>query len=257
MDLPDPRPVGEPDEFDAHSEGSFDAASLQQLLLATETIEAFLDELVQRAAASTAHRCGITVGPPDAAHSAYTVASSDELARDLDELQYADGAGPCLEALNTSVPVFVTDMASETRWPDYMRHAMSLGARSSLSYPLQNDGHTIGAINLYAFEPIEPNIDLQARASELAAVTAGALALALRLAERQDMIGNLRNALTSRSVIDQAIGILMAQQRCEARTAFELLRKASQGRNIKLRDVAAGIVGSVERDTPGTAPGRY
>jgi AmiR/NasT family two-component response regulator len=49
----------------------------------------------------------------------------------------------------------------------------------------------------------------------------------------------------------------MAQQRCSARTAFDLLRKASQARNIKLRDVATGIIASVERDTSGDAPRRY
>jgi GAF domain-containing protein len=250
-------PFGELDDFDKHDDGTLDAAALQRMLLASETVEAFLDQLVNRAAQSTGHHCGITVGPPDAGHSAYTVACSDELTRELDEQQYAEGYGPCLEALHTSVPVLVTDMTTETRWPDYLRHAISLGARSSMSYPLHSDTGTIGAINFYAMQPAAPGIDLQARASELAGVAAGALALALRLAERQDMIRHLRTALTSRSVIDQAIGILMAQERCTARAAFDLLRKASQGRNIKLREVADGIVSSVERGAPGTTPGRY
>jgi AmiR/NasT family two-component response regulator len=51
--------------------------------------------------------------------------------------------------------------------------------------------------------------------------------------------------LTSRSIIDQAIGILMAQQRCSAGAAFEILRSASQGRNTKLRTIAADIVRAV------------
>jgi AmiR/NasT family two-component response regulator len=68
---------------------------------------------------------------------------------------------------------------------------------------------------------------------------------------------NLRAALTSRSIIDQAIGILMAQQQCSTEVAFELLRKASQGRNVKLRDVAAQIVSSVQRRSPGQRDGRY
>jgi predicted transcriptional regulator len=68
---------------------------------------------------------------------------------------------------------------------------------------------------------------------------------------------NLRLALTSRSVIDQAIGILVAQQQCSVEAAFELLRKASQGRNIKLREVAAQIVAGAQRRNSGKPAGRY
>jgi GAF domain-containing protein len=243
--------------FDEHDDATLDAAALQQLLLSTDTVQAFLDQLVQRAAADTRHHCGITVGPPEAQDDAFTVASSDGLTRQLDELQYSGGDGPCLEALRTSVPVIVTDMDRETRWPYYVQRAAALGARSSLSYPLLNGDASIGALNFYAFEALEPGVGLQARAGELAAVAAGALALALRLGQRDDMIAHLRTSLTSRSTIDQAIGILMAQQRCTARAAFDLLRKASQSRNIKLRDVAAGIVGSIERGSPGAASRRY
>ncbi len=255
----DPQAAGSPrDEggFDGH-DASLDAAALLELLLATDTVQAFLEQLARRAAADTGHHCGITVGPQDDARGAFTVASSDDFSLQLDELQYAEGKGPCMEALRTSVPVLVTDMAEDTRWPHYLPRAVALGARSSLSYPLEHDGATIGALNLYACEPVTPGMDLQARAAALAALIAGALALALRLAQRGDTIDNLRTALTSRSTIDQAIGILMAQQRCTARAAFDLLRKASQSRNIKLREVAAGIVMSIERDTPGAPPKRY
>jgi GAF domain-containing protein len=231
-------------QSDDHDAGTMDAGALQELLLRTDTLEDFLQELAVRAAHETQHGCGITVrsdrGEP------FTAAGSDAVTRELDELQYAEGAGPCLEALTTVVPVFVTDMALESRWGDYPRHAVAVGARSSMSYPLINDDHAIGALNLYAFEPSAPGGAMQARAAQIAEHAAGALALALRMAERGEVIDNLRLALTSRSIIDQAIGILMAQQRCDSRAAFDLLRKASQGRNTKLRDVAALILAGVE-----------
>ena len=72
------------------------------------------------------------------------------------------------------------------------------------------------------------------QAAHIAEHAAGAIAIALRIAEHSKAIDNLRTALTSRSTIDQAIGILMAQQRCDARSAFALLRQASRCRNIKL-----------------------
>jgi hypothetical protein len=243
------------DPFDDYEARTMNAGVLQDLLLRTETLEDFLGELASRAARETDHRCGITVrgehGQP------YTVATSDELTRELDELQYAEGDGPCLEALASGLPVFVTDMATESRWTPYPERAMQIGARSSMSYPLISGEIAIGALNLYAFEPLAPGPPMQARAAHIAEHAAGALAVALRIAEHSKAIDNLRTALTSRSTIDQAIGILMAQQRCDARAAFALLRQASQGRNIKLREVAAGIVTSVERDSSGERRGRY
>lgn len=243
------------DPFDDYEARTMDAGVLQELLLRTETLEDFLGELAARAARETDHRCAITVrgehGRP------YTVATSDELTRELDELQYADGDGPCLEALATGVPVFVTDMATEHRWAPYPEHAMEMGARSSMSYPLISGEGAIGALNLYAFERLAPGAPMQAKAAHIAEHAAGAVAIALRIAEHSKAIDNLRTSLTSRSTIDQAIGILMAQQRCDARSAFALLRQASQGRNIKLREVAAAIVATVERSTSSEPRGRY
>lgn len=100
--------------MDPQDYASLNAAGLQQLLLTTETLETFLDELVKRASTETSQRCAITVRG-SGGRDPYTVASSDELTRQLDEIQYADKGGPCLEALHTGVPVFVIDMATETR----------------------------------------------------------------------------------------------------------------------------------------------
>jgi GAF domain-containing protein len=236
------------DEPDA---GTMDAAALQELLLGTDTLEDFLRGLALRAAHETRHRCGITVRSDDG--KPFTAASSDEVTRKLDELQYAEGAGPCLEALATGVPVFVTDMALESRWGGYPRHAVAVGARSSMSYPLISGDEALGALNLYAFAPSAPDAAMQARAAQIAEHAAGALALALRIVERGEVIENLQAALSSRSTIDQAIGILMAQQRCDSRAAFDLLRKASQGRNTKLREVAALVVAGVAAGPPHAA----
>jgi GAF domain-containing protein len=222
---------------------ALDAGVLQNMLLRTETLEDFLRELAVQAAHDTRHRCGITVRSEDG-HT-FTAASSDELSRQLDELQYEEGDGPCLEALTSSVPVFVTDMANEPRWGRYPKRAAEIGARSSMSYPLVTGEQAIGALNLYRFEASAPGSAVQAGAAQIAEHAAGALALALRIATHGKMIDNLHVALTSRSMIDQAIGILMAQQRCDADAAFELLRRASQGRNTKLRDVAAAVVAGV------------
>jgi AmiR/NasT family two-component response regulator len=85
----------------------------------------------------------------------------------------------------------------------------------------------------------------QAQAERWAQQASGAVGVALRLAERTRHGQQLAEALSSRSIIDQAIGILMAQQRCSSAAAFEILRSASQGRNVKVRTIAADIVHAV------------
>jgi ANTAR domain len=74
-------------------------------------------------------------------------------------------------------------------------------------------------------------------------------------AERK-LTTQLRAALASRSVIDQAIGIIMAEQRCTAQQAFEILRIASQNRNAKLRHVAADVITNLTGRPPQPPPFR-
>jgi GAF domain-containing protein len=251
MDTSDPRA----DAPGLVSEGNDLAQLTELLLLATDSFDAFLTDLVLYAGAATEHTCSITVRT--AGRAPYTVVSADDLTRRLDEQQYADNMGPCLESLRTGVPVFVTDMRSEVRWAPYPAQVAELGVRSSMSYPLITGEQIVGALNMYAFKELAPDVAMQARAAQLADRAAGALAVGLRLAEQNAENENLRIALTSRSIIDQAIGILMAQQQCSTEAAFELLRQASQGRNIKLRDIATQIVASVQRRSPGRREGRY
>ena len=231
------------------------ADDLIQLLASTESIDGFLHDLVTHAGQLTEHSCSITARTSADPHY-YTVASTDHRTRQLDEQQYEEQGGPCLEALRTGLPVVVADMRAETRWAPYPARAAELGAASSMSYPLIIQGQSIGALNLYSFHPMAPDTGLQARAAQLAANAAGALAVAMRLAQHTQEAANLRIALTSRSTIDNAVGILMGQQQCTAEEAFDLLRRASQHRNVKLRELATQIVEGVARHKPAAGPDR-
>jgi len=226
-------------ELATHQDGPVATGQLQRLLLETETLSDFLTELTRRAATLTNHRCGITArgssGP-------YTVASNDAKAMEMDGVQYAHDGGPCLQSLREGVPIYITDMAKETRWGSYPAHAMAVGVRSVLSYPITNGQEVLAALNLYAFDPLTPGVELQAQAVQRAGPFGGALELAIRLSEQTGLIGNLQTALTSRATTDQAAGILMAQQRCDAATAVDLLKQTSHRRNIKLRELCAQVI---------------
>lgn len=67
-----------------------------------------------------------------------------------------------------------------------------------------------------------------------------------RLGDCQEELDQLRDALASRPVIDQAKGVLVAQTGCTPEEAFERLRQASQRENRKLRDVARRVVESAQ-----------
>jgi len=64
------------------------------------------------------------------------------------------------------------------------------------------------------------------------------------------LIEQLRSSLASRMVIDQALGIIMARERCTQARAFAILRSASRNSNTKLRDIASAVVTSVTGEPP-------
>jgi AmiR/NasT family two-component response regulator len=81
-----------------------------------------------------------------------------------------------------------------------------------------------------------------------------ALNLSVRMAHLIDARDNLKAAMESRTTIDLAVGIVMGQNRCSQEAAFKILKNASSTRNFKLREVAATIVASVNRDREIQAP---
>ena len=231
------------------AEPSSAVAELQQLLLATEDVTGFLDHLATLTVKVLPGEvsCGITLRRD---HGATTVASSDSRASQVDEIQYGHDEGPCLRSLATGQVVVVDDLADDDRWGGYRMPALGHGVRSSLSLPLHADGLTIGALNIYATTPRAFGPAEQLVAGRFADEASRALALAVRLAERSEMSAHLQAALASRAVIDQAVGIIIGQNRCTADEAFEVLRSISQNRNVKLRDIAADMVTAVSGQPP-------
>src|SRR4051794_3890848 len=99
---------------------------------------------------AAAASCSVTIQSGD---EPATVTAANELAVQLDELQYTDDDGPCLQALRDNVVIRVDSMAEETRWGGYPRRAVDHGVLSSLSVPLTLDATALGALNIYATVP--------------------------------------------------------------------------------------------------------
>jgi GAF domain-containing protein len=176
---------------------------------------------------------------------ATTAAYTGALALDLDETQYGRGYGPCLASAAGGEVMEVTDARQETRWPDYSREAVRHGSLSSLSVPLPVQQSVCGALNLYAVEAHAFDEDSKTLARVFASYAAVAVQNMHLYESTRQLAENLDIAMQSRSVIEQAKGILMSQRRCDAAEAFDILAAASQRSNRKLRDIAQAIVGGV------------
>ena len=220
--------------------------SLSRVVLAARTLDDVLTEVtvIARDGIPGAESTSITMIRGD---RAFTAAHAGEMALAADEMQYERGYGPCMDAGRGGVVLRVDDMRTETRWPDYTQRVREVGVRSSLSVPLPYQGTSIGALNIYSGKPaafaspesLEGGLEV-AEAIAVAVVNADAHA---RLTEQAR---NMRLAMDSRAVIEQAKGVLMAQRHIDSDQAFEILRDASQRYNRKLRDIAHGVVASTQ-----------
>ncbi|SDK61115.1 GAF and ANTAR domain-containing protein [Streptomyces indicus] len=236
-----------------HGNDRPDASRLVDLLLDTETLDGFLTALAEQASslAPRADGCGITL---QRAGRFVTVTSVGKTARELDERQYGLDDGPCLQALRTGKEVHVGDLMDEDRWGPYPAHAVATGTRSSSSFPIAAHSDTAGALNLYC--PEAHGLDDVDRSAlrALAAEATGAIELAQRMAQSRQFTEDIQQALRNRGVIDQAVGIIIAQQRCTADEAFAILRSTSQNRNVKLRDLCADLITRVTGHPPQPPP---
>lgn len=221
--------------------GSADIAAglteLSALLLSVEEIEEALDHLARMAVQiiPDGPSCGITViqdGRPTTIVYTGTVPSS------VHEDQFALGEGPCPEALRMQSPVVVQDLATEERWGEYPRAALAAGAHGVYAHPLDVDDRTVGTLSIYAHEPNLFPRSVQHVAAQVAAHAEVLLSAVVRHASQAELTRQLQIALSSRAVIDQALGIIMAQRLCSPDEAFAHLRTTSNNRNIKLRELA-------------------
>ena len=178
-------------------------------------------------------------------------AVTDPIVAKADQLQLELGEGPCLSALTAERTYRVGDTVADRRWPQWSSAIAELGLRSVLSVGLFTTETTIGALNLFDPEPDRFDADDVAVAQVLARHAGIALATSRH-------VENLELAIDARKLIGQAQGILMERFDLDADRAFAVLRRFSQGHNIKLREVAQRLIDTRNlpmTDTDDSSPG--
>ncbi|WLS44578.1 GAF and ANTAR domain-containing protein [Micromonospora profundi] len=179
----------------------------------------------------------------------WTAAFTSDLARQLDEWQYQEQRGPCLDASASGASISVPDMVAEQRWPAWAARARDAGVGSSLSIGLPIQESVVGALNVYGGSANDFDPPAIAVAERFAAYAAVALANAHLYDSAATLADQMQEAMRGRAVIEQAKGIIMGERRCSSEEAFALLSKISQDSNRKVRDVAEALVAKAARKT--------
>ena len=173
-----------------------------------------------------------------------TAVFTDQQATEIDQAQYDTGSGPCLDAWRTKRTVRLDDLDRvESRYSEFAQACMDRGIHSTLSMPLMAADRGVGALNLYSPTTAGFSADDEEVAADLASAASAVLTNAVAYWGAYDLSQQLTEAMQSRAVIEQAKGMLMAKSpQLSPDDAFDLLRRASQRENVKLRDIAQRIV---------------
>ncbi|KAA1418166.1 GAF and ANTAR domain-containing protein [Mumia zhuanghuii] len=176
-----------------------------------------------------------------------TLNATGSRARDADFLQYEVGEGPCLDTIHDHGTTLVRDLAHEGRWPHWsLPVSRDLGFGSVLCFQLFTSADDYGALNMYA-----DRVDAFDEHDQVVGVAMAAhIAVALASSRQIEQLGR---SVRTRTIIGQAMGIVMERYDLDDPRAFRFLQRVSNMTNIRLLDVAEHIV--TTRQIPQDGPG--
>ncbi len=198
------------------------------------------------------------------------VAATPGVGRELEDLQFSLGEGPCTEASLSGRPVLCSDLADDggARWPAFAREAERAGVSAAFTFPLQVGAVALGVLDLYRSEtgPLHGT-----HLSEAVAHADAAVAVLLHLQGRDDETGGtgLADLADRRAVVHQAAGMVSVQLGVEVTDALRALRAHAWAhdrsigdvagdvvaRRLRFHDSGSGTAGDTEVRDPGPGPG--
>ncbi|WP_286179651.1 GAF and ANTAR domain-containing protein [Arthrobacter sp. ISL-95] len=186
--------------------------------------------------------CAVTLGRRKRTD---TIGGSSDQAMLLNRIEQTLGQGPCIDALDSGRPVLLHDAQASPQWGDYCGALCVAGMRSTLGVPMELEQDSAAVLNFFAPTPGTFTPDAVADALTFAGMAGKALQVAIRIPTLNEAAEDLDAAMESRSVINRACGVIISQNRCTHDEAFRILRKASNDRNQKLRELAQSLVDGV------------
>ncbi|WP_345429681.1 GAF and ANTAR domain-containing protein [Actinoallomurus vinaceus] len=173
------------------------------------------------------------------------VYATDPLSRELEELQFTLGEGPCMDAAAGDRPVLVPDVAAEwagRRWPMFAPAAADRGVVAVFAIPVAAGAVRLGVMDLYRRQ-----IGLLTREELAEALTFADAALVLALDHGDGVGAGLDDLFDTdfaglRVEVHQAAGMVAAQIGASVTDAFARLRAHAYAQDLRLADVAAEVL---------------
>jgi GAF domain-containing protein len=171
------------------------------------------------------------------------MASTTEEARLLELFQLQNDQGPCLECYQTGNPVTELDLAAAgDRWPQFAPAAVASGFRAVHALPMRLRTEVVGALNLFHVDPgalLNSDVLLAQALADVATIGI----IQVDLGRRQDvLLTQLQTALNTRTIIEQAKGVLAERNGISPAEAFNNLRNHARSSSIRLSDLAGQVV---------------
>lgn len=166
-------------------------------------------------------------------------AATDDVARQIDALEWEVGQGPCVDAMLADRFEVDADITRHSAWPLLAASVVAkTPVRGMVGYRIQVGPRKVGALNVFS----DTAGALTREDADLGAILAAFASVALGAAGGKENVRNLRVALSGNREIGKAIGLLMATHRITDAEAFEMLKQASNELNVRLASLAADLV---------------
>jgi GAF domain-containing protein len=188
----------------------------------------------------------------NAEHHLLNAAVSDARMKHLEELQIRHQEGPCISAFEDKQLVSAEDLAQEIRWPAFSPHAVARGVGAVLASPIPYNQDAVGVVAVMSAQ--RRPWSAEAELALLAFTDLAALLIATMLMGEQqtELAAQLQSALNSRTIIEQAKGVLIERQGLSAHAAYQQLRAQARSERRKLAVVSADLVRSAVRQADGS-----
>jgi hypothetical protein len=204
-------------------------------------LPAMLQQLVDTAKTVLAAD-GIGLLLADANGQPGSLVTSDAVAELLEQVQQDFGEGPSVAAYTHGEPVAVTDLGADPRWIRLAAVVDQVSVRAVASVPVRLGGVVVGALDAYAMTTRAWTPEELGGLEAFAELAAGIMAGGIRLGYSQAEVGQLRHALTSRVLIEQAKGVLVAREGLDLEAAFQRLRHQARSTARPMVDIAGEVI---------------
>jgi GAF domain-containing protein len=228
--------------------------SLSRLLTGHQPLRDTLTRIAEFAVHAIPGADGAGLTMLEADHPQTVVATADFVQR-VDDVQYGIGEGPCLMAVATGRTQVAGSLGGEARWPRFGPRVGRLGVHSALSLPLLLGDRVLGAMNVYAYEKNAFGPEAVRVGEAYSGPAAVSVHNAQILAQSQRLAEQLQDALSTRAVIDQAMGVIRSRTGCSAAEARDRLMETSRHQGRKVSLVAQSLVDEAVRSARARSAG--